>query len=1185
MKLRLALFTMLIILLVGTVSASDWTGLDNYKDVSEDNRTISVWDSGQLGEDIKLGEAKLNTPFKNTVGVGYVQVAEFEIESFDNQNIFSEIEFYNAKTMNPIEIQFDYKYKDIKLIDIPTYEKVCEGEYENKTKNCTLIKNGTKKIEIEEWKDYNESSPSGKLTLGIFTTTYEGQSVEWIPLWYGKKLDEWAGWSAGLEVNLLIYYELEDNTTNTTVTDSHTNKLDGISSINTSSLSIEAKVNNGFDLESGSSHYIYLNGFDFADYTTTTVSLWFKPESIGVEQGFFTISTGTSGKLRFELGMDTSGYVRVRGRDTADGTLFSETSSTQLSTGNWYHLVGIWDSTNNKIQIFINGGSDEGGSNVIGAFSSDATLVSNIGAWENVSWFVDGVIDEVGVWNRTLTEAEISQLYNGGDGIGYQVGNAPNVLLNSPIDYYNSTNETVIFNATAYDDDNLVNVSLYLDGVLNETNSSGINNSNYIFTKDLSNGTHVWSILAYNNLSLSNQSVNRTLTIDFSPPNILLNSPIDYYNSSSESITFNVTVTEDNEIVKNVSLYLDGVLNETNSSEVNGTYIFTKTISEGNHNWSITSTNNNSKSATSSTRTFTIDLTAPSVSIILPNSNSTDNYVTTSNTTATLNWTSSDSGTGLDTCWVYNISSGSNSTVTCGDNQTFSIPYGTHTFYVYANDTVGNENSSSVTYTWKYKVRENSTSFNSSTYETAKEGFTANYTLGSDYSTMSANLIYNGTSYLATKTGSGNFEKILDVPRINGHNNASHNHSVKWSVTVSNATTSETLNSSITNQTATDLAWYLCNGTWVGKLVNYSIWNESDYTSASVTMKATFNYWLGGGSVRENNTFSLATNNSFAFCGENMTDKRYFTEPIILLEGTGYRDRTYIFYTNYTNTTTNTSLFMLRTEGTEVIIQVRDSGLQPSVDTYVIIERFYPANNSYEKIVEEKTDIYGQFVANLVENTVKYRFTFKDGDNTILKETDDMTVACRATICVLPFILEDTTDDFDTFENESDYDWTFTFSNATNIFTFTWTDSSTSSATNWLKIERRLLNGTTLVYNSTSTSKSATLSYNVGSQDASYTAQAFRKVGSGTWKRIGLLSKKVGTTARTFGKEGLFWSFIMLMTLIVIGYWNPPIGIILYLAGILILGLTKIMYINPAILFAEAAIGIAFVIAFSRRRG
>jgi hypothetical protein len=194
-----------------------------------------------------------------------------------------------------------------------------------------------------------------------------------------------------------------------------------------------------------------------------------------------------------------------------------------------------------------------------------------------------------------------------------------------------------------------------------------------------------------------------------------------------------------------------------------------------------------------------------------------------------------------------------------------------------------------------------------------------------------------------------------------------------------------------------------------------------------------------------------------------------------------------------------------------------------------------------------------------------------------------MTIACRATICVLPFVLEDITDDTERFGNLTDYDWSLSWNNNTNIFTFSWNDVSGLSSTMRLIVERYLWNGTTVVCNTTSSVASSSLTCDVGGISASYQAQAFRRVGSAAERRIGQLSAKVGTDHRIFGIEGLFWTFFLLMTMIVIGYWHPPIGVALYLFGIIALMTMKIVYVSPAILIAQLAIGIAFIWAFKRR--
>lgn len=87
------------------------------------------------------------------------------------------------------------------------------------------------------------------------------------------------------------------------------------------------------------------------------------------------------------------------------------------------------------------------------------------------------------------------------------------------------------------------------------------------------------------------------------------------------------------------------------------------------------------------------DCESPLISIVYPTNTTYSNIVTQ------LNYTSSDDFS-LDSCW-YSLDSGAtNTTITCGNNATgLGASSGSYTWKVYANDTFGNENSSSVIFT------------------------------------------------------------------------------------------------------------------------------------------------------------------------------------------------------------------------------------------------------------------------------------------------------------------------------------------------------------------------------------------------------------------------------------------------------------------------------------------------------
>jgi hypothetical protein len=168
------------------------------------------------------------------------------------------------------------------------------------------------------------------------------------------------------------------------------------------------------------------------------------------------------------------------------------------------------------------------------------------------------------------------------------------------------------------------------------------------------------------------------------PPVIVLNSPVNNSVESSQYVIFNTTVTDD-EKVQNVSLIIDGVLNQTNSSNFNGTYIFNVSIPESNHNWSILAYDNASQSTQSETRFFVSDFFDPTISIIFPVNNTNYGYnVTTLNTTA--------SDTHLEACWYSLDNFTTNTTFTCNTNVTGLLAnQGTNYWRACANDSAGKE--------------------------------------------------------------------------------------------------------------------------------------------------------------------------------------------------------------------------------------------------------------------------------------------------------------------------------------------------------------------------------------------------------------------------------------------------------------------------------------------------------------
>ena len=201
------------------------------------------------------------------------------------------------------------------------------------------------------------------------------------------------------------------------------------------------------------------------------------------------------------------------------------------------------------------------------------------------------------------------------------------------------------------------------------------------------------NILEINTTSLGSFAGNK------SPANIepvvTLVSPGSGIHNSTGAMVFNCSATDAS--LNNFTLYGNWSsgwhANETKN--INGTSnstTFSKTILDGVYRWSCLVYDSKGKYAFATpNRTFTVDTTNPTTIIFNP-----QNTTYRTNTTLNLNYSAVD--TNLNTTW-YRIDTNANVTIT--QNVTFNVSEGTHTLYLFANDTVGNQNFSKVVFTVK----------------------------------------------------------------------------------------------------------------------------------------------------------------------------------------------------------------------------------------------------------------------------------------------------------------------------------------------------------------------------------------------------------------------------------------------------------------------------------------------------
>ena len=192
---------------------------------------------------------------------------------------------------------------------------------------------------------------------------------------------------------------------------------------------VAAKINNGADLESGSTQYF--NAADSASLSFTSDmswSFWIKPES---EAGDPVIiqKWGAAGQRAYYVQLRFS-VNKVRLGTSAGGTTLNEGDVTvpafTTDGTTWYHVVVAYTASAGTFDVYTQG-VNRGTSDAVDTSLADGTSNFVFGMYNEGggnSNFYDGVLDEAGAWNKVLTSGEVTSLYNGGNGLAYPLTEA-----------------------------------------------------------------------------------------------------------------------------------------------------------------------------------------------------------------------------------------------------------------------------------------------------------------------------------------------------------------------------------------------------------------------------------------------------------------------------------------------------------------------------------------------------------------------------------------------------------------------------------------------------------------------------------------------------------------------------------------------------------------------------------------
>jgi hypothetical protein len=222
---------------------------------------------------------------------------------------------------------------------------------------------------------------------------------------------------ADLADDLISYWTFDNaDTSGTTAIDS-TGTNNG--TIDGATTGVAGKIAQAYDFD-GATNYVNTNYAPANVNNGYTICLWFDSDdaTISARQDIFG-ETGTN-VADWRLSIETDEQAQVRIRDDTLSLTTLEGTTTVAGNG-WHYICSTYNETSTTAHLYIDGSQQDSDAATL---NSDFTPIWDffIGARNdggNDANNFDGTIDEVGIWNRALSPAEVTLLWNGGNGNPY----------------------------------------------------------------------------------------------------------------------------------------------------------------------------------------------------------------------------------------------------------------------------------------------------------------------------------------------------------------------------------------------------------------------------------------------------------------------------------------------------------------------------------------------------------------------------------------------------------------------------------------------------------------------------------------------------------------------------------------------------------------------------------------------
>lgn len=395
------------------------------------------------------------------------------------------------------------------------------------------------------------------------------------------------------------------------------------------------------------------------------------------------------------------------------------TTNSAVTINGWTHIVYTCNNEDKNQSVYIDGVLDTSVVNTLGCpVMNDPNGLYFGRVYSSGNRYYKGLIDDAYFWNRALNKTDVEALYNSAEGVTLK--QLPPIITDIaslfPPNQTTTSGDIINYTANISCSEGCSNATLYFKNSTDTIHSvftdlTGISDIELGNEVNLSvyngDGTFVWYYDLRDTANNGNMTEEREITIHIFSPIITWNNPSTDIYSSATTYDLNISLLNFLLETANVTIFnsTGNVIYNNYTEGINlSTFDILDTIplDEGVNTIEIL-TMDNASLTTLETKTITRDTIFPTIAITSP-------IVTTYHTKPN-SLTGTFTEANCDSIW-YSLNNGvsNSSIVNCNNYSYFSfsglsgnVNTGSNTWRVYLNDTLGNENSTSVTFDYSHQ--------------------------------------------------------------------------------------------------------------------------------------------------------------------------------------------------------------------------------------------------------------------------------------------------------------------------------------------------------------------------------------------------------------------------------------------------------------------------------------------------